>query len=108
MDIAPKTITVEPDSEVARVLELATEAPILIETRGARYRVVREGEDPFATYDPERARAALDRVFGTLKGIDVDLPCRAQGTAWTGQPGTAGLVDGVSARHRHRHPRPSR
>ena len=67
-----KTITVEPDGEVARVLEQATEMPIVIETRGARFRVVREGEDPFANYDPERARAAAERAFGTLKGVDVD------------------------------------
>jgi hypothetical protein len=72
MATALKTITVEPDSEVARVLEQAAGSPILIETRGARYRVVREGEDPFANYDPERARAAADRAFGSLKGIDVE------------------------------------
>jgi hypothetical protein len=72
MASAPKTITVEPDSEVAQVLDQATEAPILIESRGTRFRVVREGEDPFANYDPERVRSALDRMFGTLKGIDVD------------------------------------
>ena len=72
MVTALKTITVEPDSEVAHVLEQAAAAPILIETKGTRYRVVREKDDPFANYDPERAKAALDRVFGTLKGIDVD------------------------------------
>lgn len=72
MTAALKTITVEPNSEVARVLEQAAKEPILIESRGARFRVVREGDDPFANYDPERARAALDRAFGTLKGIDVD------------------------------------
>ncbi len=72
MAAALKTITVEPDSEVAQVLDQATEEPILIETRGARFRVVREREDPFANYDPERVRSALDAMFGTLKGIDVD------------------------------------
>lgn len=72
MATAPKTITVEPDSEVARVLEQAAEAPILVESRGTRYRVVREGGDPFANYDPERARAAAERAFGSLKGIDVE------------------------------------
>jgi hypothetical protein len=72
MATVPKTITVEPDSEVARVLEQATELPINIQTHGARFRVVREGDDPFANYDPERARAAAERAFGTLKGVDVD------------------------------------
>jgi hypothetical protein len=72
MTAALKTITVEPDSEVAQVLEHANEAPILIETRGARFRVVREGDDPFANYDPERARAAAHRAFGSLKGINIE------------------------------------
>ncbi|HEY7033531.1 MAG TPA: hypothetical protein VH482_19500 [Thermomicrobiales bacterium] len=72
MTAALKTITVDPDSEVARVLAQAAEAPILIETRGARFRIVREDEDPFANYDPERARAAAERAFGTLKGVDVE------------------------------------
>jgi hypothetical protein len=71
MTAALKTIRVEPDSEVARVLEQAAKEPILIETRGARFRVVREGDDPFANYDPERARAAAMRAFGSLKGINV-------------------------------------
>jgi hypothetical protein len=72
MTTTPKTITVDPDGEVARVLAQAIDAPILIDTRGARFRVVREGDDPFANYDPERAKAALDQVFGTLKGVDVE------------------------------------
>ena len=72
MTAALRTITVEPDSEVAQVLEQAKEAPILIETQGTRFRVIRDGDDLFANYDPERARAAADRMFGTLKGIDVE------------------------------------
>ena len=39
--------------------------------RDARgFDLAREVSDPFANYDPERARAALDRVFGILRGVD--------------------------------------
>jgi hypothetical protein len=69
---ALKTIAVEPVSEVAEVLSQAARAPILVESRGVRYRVVREGEDPFENYDPERARAGAERAFGRLVGLDVD------------------------------------
>ena len=72
MAVELKTVVVEPDSEVARVLTHALDEPILIDTRRARFRVVRETDDPFANYDPERVRAALDGLAGTLKGVDVD------------------------------------
>jgi hypothetical protein len=52
----PTTISVEPDGELARILQRAAETPVLIETRGARYRVTREDDD----------------AFGSLTGVDVD------------------------------------
>jgi hypothetical protein len=70
--IAPKTVKVESDGEVAQFLSQVAESPVLVETNGTRYRIVREKEDPFANYDPERARAALDRFFGSLTGVDVE------------------------------------
>jgi hypothetical protein len=52
----PTTISVEPDGELARLLQRAAETPVFIETRGARYRVTREDDD----------------AFGRLTGVDVD------------------------------------
>jgi hypothetical protein len=72
MSVVLKTVVVDPDGEVARVLTHALDEPILIDTRRARFRVVQEADDPFADYDPERARAALDGLAGTLKGVDVE------------------------------------
>jgi hypothetical protein len=67
-----RTVVVAPDSEVGKLLEQADQAPLVIERNGARYRVVREPDavDPFADYDPVEARAALNRVFGILSGVD--------------------------------------
>ncbi|HEY7033533.1 MAG TPA: hypothetical protein VH482_19510 [Thermomicrobiales bacterium] len=73
MAIALKTAMVEPDGEVARVLTYALDEPILIDTRRARFRVVREDDDPFANYDPEQVRAALEGLAGSLRGVDVDV-----------------------------------
>lgn len=67
-----KTIIVESGSELAAVVDQAADAPILLEKNGQRYRLAREPKDPMAGYDPERARAALDRVFGMLSGVDVE------------------------------------
>ncbi|MGH2560520.1 MAG: hypothetical protein ACRDJH_15770 [Thermomicrobiales bacterium] len=67
-----KTIIVEPDSELAAVVEQAADEPIRLEKNGQRFRLTREADDPMANYDPERARAALDRVFGILSGVDVE------------------------------------
>jgi hypothetical protein len=66
-----KTIAVEPDSELDRLLESLHEETVLLVRSGVRYRLAREDEDPFANYDPKRVRAALDRAFGTLKGVNV-------------------------------------
>ena len=66
----PNTVVVDPESEVAAFLDQATDAPLLVEFSGRRFRVTRESDDPFAGYDPERAAAALTRVFGILKGVD--------------------------------------
>jgi hypothetical protein len=72
MTAALKTIMVGPDSDIAQVLTHAMDEPILIDTRRARFRVVREDDDPFANYDPERVRAALKGMAGTLIGVDVE------------------------------------
>ncbi len=80
MNAQPHHDKLNPDEELTRVLNRADAArqPVILETPGARYRVVREGdepnvtEDPWAHYDPEKARAALHASAGMLKGIDVE------------------------------------
>jgi hypothetical protein len=67
-----RTVVVAPDSEVGKLLEQADRAPLVIERNGARYRVMREKDDPFAGYDPERALEALRRSAGALAGVDVE------------------------------------
>jgi hypothetical protein len=80
-----KTVTVDPASELNELLNTADHEPVELVRSGVRYRLVRddeearskyhlvrEGEDPFANYDPERARAAMERAAGSLKGLDVE------------------------------------
>ena len=64
------TVMVDPEGECARLIEQATDAPLVVELAGQRYRFTREPDDPFADYDPERAAAAFDRAFGILAGVD--------------------------------------
>ena len=65
MAIAPKTIAVQPDSEVARLLEQAAATPVVIETRGARYRVTREAA-PLPPGRVRRQRRAPERVLNII------------------------------------------
>jgi hypothetical protein len=67
-----RTVTVEPDSEVARILKRAADEPLVIDTRTARYRVVREADDPFRDYDPSAVQEALRRSAGALAGLDIE------------------------------------
>ena len=67
----PKVIPIPPDSELARLLDEAATGNVVLENAGKRFRVVPERDDPFAGYDPEQVRKALDRSFGSLKGLDV-------------------------------------
>jgi hypothetical protein len=71
-------IRVNPDSDLARRLREAGQQPIILETEGVRYRVVRETppvhltNEPWANYDPEKVRAALDASVGAFEGIDTE------------------------------------
>jgi hypothetical protein len=62
----PLTITIDPDSELGRALVETDGSPIVLERNGARFRVTREPDDPWANYDPEAVRAGLRAVAGTL------------------------------------------
>ena len=70
----PKTIHVEPGSELERVLDEANETPVELEQRGVRYRLTRvprpvEAEDIWADYDPQRALAQLQAAAGGWRGL---------------------------------------
>lgn len=63
------TISIDPDSELARALAEA-EAPVVLDSAGVRYTV--EREDIFANYDPRAALRALRRSRGMFQGIDTE------------------------------------
>lgn len=56
------------DEALSRLLEKAAGKPVVIEHNGVRYRVT--PEDPFAFYDPEKVKAAIDAGFGAWKDAD--------------------------------------
>lgn len=60
------TITISPDSDLARAIDEGVAESVVLVHGGNRFRVVREGADPWATYDPSRLRAGLKKVAGLL------------------------------------------
>ena len=71
--IEPKTIEVAPGSELARLLEDANGAPLVLVKDGVRYRLDREvptasaaRRDPWADYDPERLREGIRAAAGSI------------------------------------------
>ena len=71
MYLEPKHIKVKPGSELARLLEEADEAPLLLEKDGVFYHLTpSHKEDIWAGYEPERMRAALKTSAGALSGVD--------------------------------------
>ena len=68
----PFTITIDPDSELGRALEDTNGEPVVLLRGGTRFRVIREVEDPWATYDPAKLRAGLKKVAGLLSPEEGD------------------------------------
>ena len=69
---ASRTITVDPESELGRALEEPDEAPIILVRNGARFRVTRDPDDPWANYDPEKVRAGLRKFANLLTPEEAD------------------------------------
>jgi tRNA(fMet)-specific endonuclease VapC len=65
----PLTITLEPDSVLARALADADVA-VILETNGVRYFVSRE--NVFARYDAQAALRGLRQSRGALKGVNLE------------------------------------
>ena len=75
MAAEPKRIRVAPGSELARLLEEAGPAPLLLERNGELYRLNRlesEREDIWAGYDAQEVRQALKQSAGALTGVNKD------------------------------------
>jgi hypothetical protein len=68
----PFTITIDPDSELGRALGETHDEPVVLLRGGTRFRVIREAEDPWATYDPAKLRAGLKKVAGLLSPEEGD------------------------------------
>jgi hypothetical protein len=59
-------ITIDSDSELGRALD-TTEGERIVLLRGAaRFRVVRDPDDPWASYDPDSVVEGLREIAGTL------------------------------------------
>jgi hypothetical protein len=54
MSKEPLTITIDPESELGRALEETDDEPVVLLRGGARFRVTRDPDDPWANYDPEK------------------------------------------------------
>jgi len=67
-----KIIEVEPDSELARLLDEADKGEIQLLRDGMSYRLAREAGDIWAGYDPEKARAGMRAAAGAWKDIDAE------------------------------------
>ena len=68
----PFTITIDPDSELGRALDEPTASRSSCCAAARVSRVIREAEDPWATYDPAKLRAGLMKVAGLLSPEEGD------------------------------------
>jgi hypothetical protein len=88
---------VDPESELGHRLREASQQPVILETEGVRFRVIRETDeipttdDPWANYDPEKAIAAIHASAGALDGVNVEQLLKdiydERGQDSTGRPG---------------------
>jgi hypothetical protein len=68
----PHTITIDPDSELGRALDETDGAPVVLLRGKERFRVIRDPDDPWANYDPEKVREGLKKVAGLITPEDGD------------------------------------
>jgi hypothetical protein len=66
MSNEPRTITVDPDSELGRAFDETTDEPIVLVRGSTRFRVTRDLAYPWANYDPEAVLAGLREIAGTV------------------------------------------
>jgi hypothetical protein len=68
----PEPIKVPSESDLADLLAMAEEAPLVLESNGVRYRLVKEEDDLWSGYDPKRVRAAVAETAGSWADLDAD------------------------------------
>ncbi len=68
----PRTVDVEPGSEIAQLLDDASGEPLILVRNGVRYRLGRDDEDPWTNYDPEKVRAGMRAAAGKWTGMDAE------------------------------------
>ncbi len=66
MSNEPLTITIDPDNELGRALDESTGSPVVLPRGSARFRVIRDPDDPWAHYDPDKVRAGPREFAGML------------------------------------------
>lgn len=71
MVAAAKTVTVTAETDLARVLEEAAAGPILLDKDGMLFRVSRV-DDPWSTYDPDRARTTIRQMAGSIARTEAE------------------------------------
>ena len=73
MTSEPKTIDIEPGSDLDRLLDEAETTPLRLVRNGVRFRLDREEhDDVWASYDPEVARAGILAAAGSWKDLDAE------------------------------------
>jgi hypothetical protein len=65
-DLEMITVQLDPESELAKVLDAAETTPVVLVSNGDRYVVSRQPVEPADDYDPEEFRAALRAAAGTF------------------------------------------
>ena len=65
---AEQVVVIEPESEIARVLDQASDAPLIVQMDGVRYRIERQSDGLIHPPNPRGLREALDRSFGSMAG----------------------------------------
>lgn len=68
----PKPVRVTPGSEIDSLLRRAENGPLLLERDGELYRLEREPEDVWESYDPKAALKGIRATAGTWKDIDAE------------------------------------
>lgn len=87
-----KIVHVDEGSDLARLLEEADATSLRLMKGGVTYRLTREGNDPWADYDPEAARAGMHDAAGHFSAEQAEelkayvYRARQQGTRPANRP----------------------
>ena len=97
----PKTIIVDPESELGHLLDEATDAPLILEKNGVRYRLTPENAGSQSENDNETYQKVLDETIGSWSDIDADAMiaaiyrAREEGTRPIDRPDTIFRTSGL-------------